>query len=246
MTGLLISVTNQHEAEIAIKAGVDIVDMKNPAEGALGRLKLDAISEIASFCRGRSISSATVGDLPMQPALLALETEKVIEAGVDIVKIGFFGQESHEDCAVAIGQVARKRAKLIAVMMADQTPDFSLVGTLKSAGFYGVMLDTAIKDGKCLLNHMRTDELNDFCRLAKEHELVVGLAGSLNSFHIQDLVNLAPDYLGFRGAVCHQANRIAELEEDKIVFIKEVLYLYNNVSQHKPYVGNITYGIHCK
>lgn len=246
MTGLLVSVANQHEAEIAIKAGVDILDMKNPAEGALGRLKLETVADIAAACRGRCTSSSTIGDLPMQPALLALETEKVIEAGVDIVKIGFFGQGPHVECAVAIGQAARQRVKLIAVMMADQSPDFSLIATFKSAGFYGVMLDTAIKDGKCLLDHMRVEELYNFCRLARVCELMVGLAGSLHALHIQDLVNISPDYLGFRGAVCYQTNRIAGLDEDKVLLIKEVLFLCNSVSQHKPYVGEITYGLHCK
>jgi (5-formylfuran-3-yl)methyl phosphate synthase len=245
MTGLLVSVSNLAEAETAISADVDILDMKNPAEGALGRLKLETIADIAAICQGSVVSSATIGDLPMQPALLATEVERVIEAGVDIVKIGFFGQGWHEDCAAAIGRIGKGRVKLIAVMMADQSPDFSMLETLKSAGFYGVMLDTAIKDGKCLLDHQSINALSDFCRLAKAQGMVVGLAGSLNSTHIQDLVKLTPDYLGFRGAVCHQTSRTADLELDKILSIKKLLHLYNSTSRHNGHVRNITVDMHC-
>lgn len=245
MTGLLVSVTNIREAEIAIKAGVDILDMKNPHEGALGRLKLETIAEIVNICRGRCTTSATIGDLPMQPELLANETEKVIETGVDIVKVGFFGIDQHQACATAIGRVGRERVKLIAVMMADQSPNFSLIATLKDAGFYGVMLDTASKDGRCLLDHQSINELNTFCRMAEVSEMVVGLAGSLGALHIQELVNIAPDYLGFRGAVCHQTSRNADLEQDRVAFIKEVLYLCNTSLQHKHYLGDIPHVTHC-
>ena len=33
---LLVSVTDAEEARVAVEAGVDIVDVKNPAEGSLG------------------------------------------------------------------------------------------------------------------------------------------------------------------------------------------------------------------
>ncbi len=231
MTGLLVSVANISEAKIAMDAGVDILDMKNPAEGALGRLNLQTITEITAICRGKCTTSATIGDLPMQAELLASETEKVIETGVDIVKVGFFGVDQHEVCANAIGRVGRDRAKLIAVMMADQSPNFSLMATLKAAGFYGVMLDTANKDGQCLLDHQSMNELNTFCRMAESYEMVTGLAGSLSASHIQALVNINPAYLGFRGAVCHQTNRDADLEQGRVSLIKELLHKYNTPAQ---------------
>ena len=231
MTGLLVSVANISEAKIAIDAGVDILDMKNPAEGALGRLKLQSIAEIVALSHGKCMTSATIGDLPMHPELLANKTLKVAETGVDIVKVGFFGSGQHENCATAIGKVVKERTKLIAVMMADQSPDISVIAKLKSAGFYGVMLDTAVKDGKCLLDHMDINQINDFCRLAERFKLVVGLAGSLNPSHIQELVNIGPDYLGFRGAVCHQASRYSDLELGRVSLIKGLLYKYNTHAQ---------------
>lgn len=232
MTGLLISITNLKEAEIAIRADVDILDMKNPAEGALGQLPLATITEIASIADKRCMTSATIGDLPMQPEILAKATERLVGTGVDIIKIGFFGREHHAVCASAVAHAAKGRARLIAVLMADQFPNFTLMPALKAAGFYGVMLDTAIKQGKHLLNHLEVNELQEFCGRAKEQSLVTGLAGSLRESHIQALVKLGADYLGFRGAVCANADRNAKLDEERLLSIKELL-CKNNKPQYE-------------
>ena len=40
MSKLLISVTSAEEALLALEGGADIIDMKNPLEGALGALPL--------------------------------------------------------------------------------------------------------------------------------------------------------------------------------------------------------------
>ncbi len=240
MTGLLISVTSLHEAETAVRAGVDILDMKNPAEGALGQLPLATIAEIVSVTNKRCVTSATIGDLPMKPELLAGATEHLIETGVDIVKIGFFGHKYHEICADVISRAARGRVKLIAVLMADESPDLTVVPALKAAGFYGVMLDTSIKQKKTLLDHLNTQQLSEFCELARDHDLVIGLAGSLRESHIPILAELGADYLGFRGAVCANVNRNAELDEGRLLLIKDLLYKNNKSKCDALYVRYIT------
>lgn len=227
MTGLLISVTNIEEAGIALNVGVDILDMKNPAEGALGRLPLETIAEIVSAINGRCITSATIGDLPMEPELLVHATQQVIETGVDIVKIGFFGQADHVLCANAIGASARQQTKLIAVMMADELPDFQSIADLKAAGFHGVMIDTASKQNKHLLDYLDVKTLRRFISLARANGMISGLAGSLREVHIPTLDYLGADYLGFRGAVCVEANRNAALDENKLQALKFLLHKNN-------------------
>ena len=64
MTGMLASVTDDLECEMAITAGVDIIDLKDPANGALGALPPHRISSIVSQLAGRRPVSATLGDLP--------------------------------------------------------------------------------------------------------------------------------------------------------------------------------------
>lgn len=236
MTGLLVSVSNAQEAQIAIDYGVNLLDMKNPAEGALGRLPSALIQEIVSINHGICRTSATIGDLPMQPELIASEVEKLIETGVEIVKIGFFGQLNHAACALAASEINQGRVSLVAVMMADESPDYSEIGIFESAGFHGVMLDTASKNGKGLVDHLTLDEIREFCELAKQHQLMVGLAGSLCPQDISTLAEMGADYLGFRGAACHESNRKAQLEASKLGLLKEMLHKYNTALKDKVYV----------
>ncbi|HEY8354624.1 MAG TPA: (5-formylfuran-3-yl)methyl phosphate synthase [Methylophilaceae bacterium] len=234
MTGLLISVNSPAEAETALRTGVDILDLKNPAEGALGRLPLPIIREIAGIAAGRCTTSATVGDLPMQPQLLADAAAEVAATGVDIVKVGFFGGARMPDCARAIGQRVGDRVKLVAVLMADRQPDFGLIPVLAAAGFYGVMLDTADKRKGSLPDCMQKEDLDAFCAAARANGLVTGLAGALRERHIAVLQRLQPDYLGFRGAVCAGHDRSAGLDALRLQEIKSMLQKCNIRRQEAP------------
>jgi len=61
---------------------------------------------------------------------------------------------------------------------------------------------------------MSFDELHTFVKTANNAGLFCGLAGSLKSEHIPELLTLKPDYLGFRGALCEQHNRTATLHAE--------------------------------
>ncbi|CAG0964668.1 hypothetical protein MTYP_00921 [Methylophilaceae bacterium] len=233
MSKLLISVMNLHEAQIAMDAGVDIIDMKNPLEGALGALPPDEIARIVRHVDGRVTTSATIGDLPMLPELIIPAVEAVASTGVDIVKIGFYGGGDQERCIACIEPLASRGINLVAVLMADQAPDFNLLPRLRSAGFLGVMLDTAEKAGKHLLDHLDLSALERFVGIAMENRLVTGLAGSLNSEQIETLSGLGPHYMGFRGAVCNSSNRVDSLNRSKLYALREVLRKSNTSSVNK-------------
>lgn len=231
MTGLLLSVAGPDEAKAALAVGVDILDMKDPAAGALGRLPYETVRAIVDLANGAVVTSATVGDLPMEEALLAETVAAMAATGVDLVKIGFFGHVRHAHCARAAA-AARGGARLIAVMMADDAPDFALIPTLAAAGFSGVMLDTSKnKREKNLLDHQDIEVLAQFCRLARQHGLLVGLAGSLRAGHIAPLAALGPDYLGFRGAACRQTDRLAGLDVSRLTALKQLLHKCNKPLQ---------------
>lgn len=234
MTGLLISVGSKLEAEEALNVGVDILDLKNPAEGALGRLPLRDIIDVVQVVGKRCVTSATIGDLPMQPQLLAEAAAEVSATGVDIVKVGFFAGESLVNCAQAIGRRVGGQTKLIAVLMADQQHDFDLMPALSAAGFYGVMLDTADKRKGSLIDCLGMEEIRGFCAASRRHGLVTGLAGSLREAHVTALQGMQPDYLGFRGAVCTGLDRNAGLDQARLKSIKSLLQKYNKRQQEAP------------
>jgi len=74
MTRMLASVTGVEEAEIALSGGVDIVDLKDPAAGALGAVATDAVRRTVAFVAGRAETSGFDKNLGVDasPARLAL------------------------------------------------------------------------------------------------------------------------------------------------------------------------------
>lgn len=216
MTGFLASVTSAKEASIALETGADIIDLKNPAQGALGALPLAVVAEIVRFVDGRRPVSATVGDLPMQPALLCQAVEAMAGTGVDIVKVGLFGNDRHADCVNALSRFAQGGQKIVAVLFADQSPDLDILGNLAAAGFYGAMLDTANKTGGSLTCWLNEPSLRAFVAQGRRCGLLIGLAGALRSQDIPLLASLEPDYLGFRGALCDDLVRESGLDMNRI------------------------------
>lgn len=201
MTALLASVLSPDEAEVALRGGADIVDLKDPRRGALGALPDSAIGAAVTRVAGRRPASATVGDLPMEPALVAGTARRIGGLGVDLVKVGLFPGGDLAGTLDALAEQAAAGLKLVAVMFADLSPDFSLVPGLAARGFAGVMLDTADKGAGGLRRHQDRAALEDFVGRARAEGLFTGLAGSLGPGDVAPLLELAPDYLGFRGAL---------------------------------------------
>lgn len=219
---LLASVTSELEARLAASFGADIIDCKNPAEGALGSLPCETVARIRKAVPSHVMVSATIGDLPMTPAPVRHAVERMAATGADIVKIGLFPGEAPRATIEALSAIA-SRTKLVAVMLADLEPDFALAEDLANAGFMGVMLDTAGKSGTSLLDHMTPSDLAAFLHTARAHGLITGLAGSLKEFQIPSLIALGPDVLGFRGALCKAGNREAGLDRDACLAIRRAI-----------------------
>jgi len=201
MTGMLASVMSAHEAEIAIEVGADIIDLKDPRAGTLGALEEPAALAAIDRIAGRRPVSATAGDMPMRPEWLAAAVASTAALGVDFVKVGFYPPiEEPEACLDAIAG-AGGGVKLVVVLFADLHPDFGLIDAAAERGFAGVMLDTADKQGGGLRAHLDQAALGRFVAQARARELLAGLAGSLGLDDIPPLLELAPDYLGFRSAL---------------------------------------------
>ena len=69
---LLVSVTDAAEARVAVEGGVDIVDVKNPAEGSLGAPGPGVIERVRQVVPPERAVSAAIGDLPNLPGTAAL------------------------------------------------------------------------------------------------------------------------------------------------------------------------------
>ena len=222
MTRMLASVANLAEARLAAACGVDIIDLKNPREGALGALSTRVVGEIVNTLDSAAPVSATIGDLPMQPETIIPAVGAMAATGVDYVKLGFFPGGDWPAVLAGLRPMAARGVKLVAVLFADQPVELTWVAALADAGFAGAMLDTADK-GKGSLTRLRdTAFLGSFVDIARWHHLLCGLAGSLRSDDVVPLSALGPDYLGFRGALCGGV-RTDELDTSAVQSILAVL-----------------------
>ncbi|MCF6119471.1 dihydroneopterin aldolase [Mesorhizobium muleiense] len=222
MTRMLASITGVDEAEIALSGGADIIDLKDPKAGALGAVSTQTIRRTISLIAGRAPVSAVCGDLPMEPEAIRARAEEIAAAGVDYVKIGLFPSANVAACAAALEPLAA-RTKLIAVLFADLAPDFELLPMLAKHRFHGAMVDTANKANGRLLDHLPPERIPGFIDRAKSLGLMVGLSGSLEAPDIPRLLPFAPDFLGFRGALCGDSGRVGSISAEAVAQIRELI-----------------------
>ncbi|CAN7640124.1 dihydroneopterin aldolase [Phyllobacterium sp. LjRoot231] len=224
MTQMLASVQDFREAEIVFQNGADIIDLKDPANGALGAVEPSKLMEVIDFIAGKRPVSAACGDLPMQPEVVRKKVEEFAATGVDYIKIGFFPSGHLAGCLEALRALASHN-KLIAVLFADYRDTYgkNLFEGLSSAGFHGVMIDTADKSAGRLLDHMTPDQIGKFIKDGQSHGLKVGVAGSLEAPDIPRLLAYAPDFLGFRGALCSGLDRTAPIDAQATAKIRGLI-----------------------
>jgi FolB domain-containing protein len=224
MTLFLASVTGAEEAEVAAAHGADIIDLKDPAKGALGALAEREVRVVVAGIAGRRPVSAVIGDLPMRAEAVFAAASAMAGTGVDFIKVGLFPEPGREACIRALQPLARA-TKIIGVMFADLGPDPALIRTMAEAGFAGAMLDTGRKDGRRLLDHTDIPALREFVAACRSHGIMAGLAGSLETPDVPRLLLLQPDVLGFRTALCADRKRTAPIDAACVEMVRELIPL---------------------
>jgi uncharacterized protein (UPF0264 family) len=208
MTALLASVRSDDEAFDAARAGAELIDLKEPNDGALGGLAIGDIANIVRQLRARypvKPISAAIGDVPADAFdEIATRVIEVSDAGVDYVKVGIARGPAARRC---IEQLASLPATVVPVLLCDGGMDDELVAHTAALGFVGMMFDTASKDGGTLFDHVDVDTLARWLRLARQRGAMVGIAGALGWEQLEQIRALAPDVAGFRTALCSDGRR---------------------------------------
>jgi uncharacterized protein (UPF0264 family) len=217
---LLISSTNEKEAVEVIAGGADIIDVKNPKEGALGANFPWVIKRIREITPKNIEVSCALGDVPNLPCSVSLAALGAATTGVDYVKVGLYGAKTTEE-AVYLMQNATRAAKdcnssikIVATGYADAkrigsvnpllVPDIARKAEVDLA-----MIDTAVKDGKNLFTFLTVDQLSSFVDAAHDYGLKAALAGSLRKQDLPVVYALGADVVGLRGAACTHGDRVA-------------------------------------
>jgi dihydroneopterin aldolase len=221
MTRMLASVVNSAEAEVVLRLGADVIDLKDPRRGALGAIPLEtARGAIQAVARQRE-TSATLGDPPYDEEALLARARTLAALGVDILKLAV-DAATLEHLRDALAPSAREIA-LVGILFADEEPDFALLSDLARFGFKGAMLDTRNKTRGRLLAHLDAARLEDFCSRCRAAGLASGLAGSLEPPDVPRLLLVRPDVLGFRGALCHAHDRQGAIDPEAVALVRDLI-----------------------
>ena len=233
MTRFLASVSNPQEAVTLLAAGADILDIKDPGKGALGAVETEIAAQIVDKVAGTIITSATIGDLPMDAALVYGAINNMQTTGVDIIKVGIFAHEVPAEILKVIKTHAQAGSKIVLVFFADMKPVLDNFVSLAESGVYGVMLDTSDKTKGSLRTILDDKILEYFVKQAQSAGLMTGLAGSLKLADIQPLLKLNPDYLGFRSALCDKHQRESTIDMQAAHNVRAMIPLHEIVESGK-------------
>ena len=222
---LLVSVVDVDEARLAAEAGADIVDVKNPAEGSLGAPSPAVIAAIRAAVPEALPVSAAIGDMPNLPGTAALAALGAAHSGAAFVKVGLWGTSTEAE-AVALLRTVREAAP-DAVVVAGAYADARRVASAplapellpRAAGAAGVdvcLLDTAVKDGRGLLDWLAPDALTALADEAHELGLAIALAGALRADDLPVVGATGADIAGVRSAACAGGRRTGALDPSRV------------------------------
>jgi hypothetical protein len=210
MTRLLVSVRSLEEAKLAANAGVDLIDLKEPRNGSLGRVEQDVARQVAEALAPRIPLSMALGEL----AEWSEDDWKLVSglpAGIVFAKIGLANCADEPSWRQSWRNAIRlqpQRCAAVAVVYADwrraAAPRPALVLDEASRnGCRALLIDTFHKDAGDVFAHCSIEELSDIFDRAKRAGLITVLAGSLQLAQLEAFLTLSSDYVAVRGAVCH-------------------------------------------
>jgi (5-formylfuran-3-yl)methyl phosphate synthase len=228
---LLVSVTDADEARIAVEAGVDIVDVKNPAEGSLGAPRPGVIGRVREIVPPECPVSAAIGDLPGLPGTAALAALGAARSGAAYVKVGLWGTSGTDEAVavlLAVREAVDRGATVVAAAYADAErvsgrplPPGEVVEAARRAGVGGCLLDTAVKDGRGLFEWLTLQALEALVGEGHAAGLEMALAGALRVEDLSLVRATGADIVGVRAAACRDGRRTAPLDAERIGRLRE-------------------------
>ncbi|MGA2926934.1 MAG: (5-formylfuran-3-yl)methyl phosphate synthase, partial [Solirubrobacteraceae bacterium] len=168
---LLVSVVSADEARRALAGGADIVDVKDPAQGALGAPSPRALSDVVQVVGDGAPVSVALGDMPDLPHTAALAARGAALSGASFVKVGLRGVRELDDAVALMSAVADAVAPQTAVIAAAYADAAALdppalaptllPDVVERAGIAGALVDTFVKDGRGLYGWLSESELTE-------------------------------------------------------------------------------------
>jgi uncharacterized protein (UPF0264 family) len=226
-TGLLVSVRNLLEANLALAVGVDLLDIKEPTRGPLGSADPPVIAEIVQQINGRIPTSAALGEL--------LDYDQSVDCrlptGLCFAKLGMAGCGKRFDWPRTWARVLEtfpKGIQAVGVVYADWSAACApapseILRHATALGCRAVLVDTFDKSRGELLDHWSLVELAEFLQSVQESGLLSVLAGSLSLETIPQVLSLKPDYVAVRGAAC-RGTRTQQIDAELLARLVKLVH----------------------
>jgi uncharacterized protein (UPF0264 family) len=228
MARLLVSVRSAVEVEAVLSGGADLIDVKEPVHGSLGRASAAVVDAVCRQVGGRRPVSAALGEFRDRSA-------DDPPSGLAFVKWGLSGCLKHarwqDELAAAFDHVRRLRPGClpVAVAYADWQPAESpppaevcaFACAYRTAAF---LVDTWRKDGRTLLDWLSVVEVGQLRERCRAAGVRVALAGSLDRVQIGRLRAVDPDWFAVRGAVCREACRTSIIDVERVRALAEYVH----------------------
>jgi uncharacterized protein (UPF0264 family) len=212
---LLLSVRSAPEAALALAAGVDLIDVKEPLRGPLGAAASETIDEILRLAGRSAATSVAYGELlqcELNGGLRDPRGGTRFEATLwpDYVKVGLSGCASISDWPRRWGELLESmhpRATPVAVIYADgnranSPPPAEIVAQARQLKHAAVLIDTYDKRGPGLLRLCSLAMVQALIDEVHASHMEIAVAGQLTLDDALAVAPLKPDYIGVRGAVC--------------------------------------------
>jgi uncharacterized protein (UPF0264 family) len=209
--GLLVSVRSAAEAEAAVEGGADLIDVKEPSRGSLGRADDETIAAVIRAVAGRKPISAAMGEIKEGPAAF-------LEPGLTYWKWGLASQPA---CGWRLLCPAVPPQQTVVAAYVDwqkaAAPRPELVAQAAAVGSFGVLLlDTFAKDGSTLLDWLSIEQIETLTRQCHAAGVRIALAGSLGPKEIAALAHICPDWFAIRGAACRRGQRTETIDPERV------------------------------
>ena len=232
---LLVSVRSCEEIPAALAGGCDLLDFKEPQQGALGMVPAQSLQKMTEYCHHHNVS------LPLSMALGELDEWKArqdiprLPGNIRYLKLGL-SRIQHDPrwnqkwlkFTERIEAASQKTFEWIAVAYADweSAGSVSPLEVLTAAienRCAGLLIDTYEKRGSGLTDLLSHQQLETIITQTHSQGLKIALAGSIRLNDLERLSDLEPDIIGIRGTACEGSKRTNRIQEAAVdVFRKQL------------------------
>lgn len=240
---LLVSVRSAAEASVALAGGCQILDVKDPSRGALGRADDSVIEQVlqTGTAAGVSVSAAMgeVADYTTSPVIEKDQRLPTSLARLSFTKLGLasLSRDSNwsarwQDTMSFLADDVRSScnngpSNWVAVIYADwraadaPSPTAIVDCVLSSSEsnsnhIAGVLIDTWSKKSGRLFDSLSVEQLSELADSVQQSGRFFAVAGRLTSNMLPKLASVRPDIVAVRSAACRNEDRTSSVDANAV------------------------------